>query len=252
MTSLKFEPLLSFTARCHWQIDDAPIQPAHWDEKSDLIRPFWVEFDDWNGNDGWLITSTDYGEQMIQSFLIDQILGSKARQHYFCDSFWFGTYRHASGYFFEVRPAYEGRNAAAWPSLEYWLNVSRNGYLGFYPALSEVGKCLDKPGRLEVRDPLNGIIEIVVPVESPFEIATPLYTLTRSKSTPLWHIPELDPTSLEGGDVFSNLTLHSPQGRRVRRLSEGVAYLNDRHGVKGRFSLVVQNPCTPPHPKPAA
>ena len=252
MDSLKFEPLISFTARCQWQLDEAPMHPGQWDEDSDLLRPFWVEFDDWNGNDGWLITSADYSEEMIQSFLIDQLLGPQARQRRFCDSFWFGVYRHATGFFYEVRPAYEGDNVDSWPLLDYWLNVSRNGYLGFYTARSPAGKCVTEQARLEVRDPFGVRAGMTLPIEPPFEIATPLYTLTCSRGTPLWHVPELDPSDLEAGDVLTNLTLHSPWGRRVRRVAEDVAYLNDHQGTSGRFSLVIQNPCVPPHPKPKA
>ncbi|MDF0730956.1 hypothetical protein P0Y43_09490 [Pseudomonas entomophila] len=248
MTTLEFQPEMSFIARCHWQLHDRPVAPGQWDQTSDLFRPFWVEFNDWNGDDGWLITSKDYGDEAILSFLADEVVGKGVRRRYVTDSFWFGVYRHADGYVYEIRPAYDARNVHAWPNLDYWLDVSRNGYLGFYTALSPAGVCVNEKARVVLRNPQGVSVEL--PISPPFRIATPLYTLTCDRRTPLWHIPDLNPSALQEHDVFSNLTLYSPHGYVVRRRTEHVAYLNDKVGKRGAFTLVVSNPCVPPHPKP--
>ncbi|HYQ49361.1 MAG: hypothetical protein ACN6O4_08190 [Pseudomonas sp.] len=247
MAELYFERLLSFTATCRWQLLDAPLRAAQFDD-DEITRPFWVEFDDWNGDDGWLMTSLDYGEEMLQSFLIDSLWPGEGRQRAFCDSFWFGVYRLGSGFVYEIRPAYEGNNVHRWPSLEYWLDVSRNGYLGFYPALSNAGVFVDAPGSVALRDPFGR--SAVLPVDSPIDLDTVLYTLTAGRRTPLWHIPGLNPQRLQEGQLFLNMKLYSPDGRQVRRSVERVAYLNNRRGERGQFSLQVSNPCVPPHPRP--
>lgn len=247
MAKLYFERLLCFTATCRWQLLDAPLRAAQFDD-DEITRPFWVEFDDWNGDDGWLMTSLDYGEEMLQSFLIDSLWAGERRQRAFCDRFWFGVYRLATGFVYEIRPAYEGNTANRWPSLEYWLDVSRNGYLGFYPARSHRGVLKDDPARLSFRDPHGTSVEL--PVDSPVELDTVLYKLTAGRRTPLWHIPGLDPERLQEGQLFLNLKLYSADGRQVRRKVERVAYLNNRRGERGQFSLQVSNPCMPPHPRP--
>jgi len=247
MADLCFEPLLSFTATCRWQLLDAPLRAAQFDD-NEITRPFWAEFDDWNGDDGWLMTSLDYGEEMLQSFLLDSLWPGEGRQRAFCDNFWFGVYRLASGFVYEIRPAYEGNNVHRWPSLEYWLDVSRNGYLGFYPAGSDAGVLKDDPSRLELRDPFG--TSVVLPVDSPIDLDTVLYKLTAGRQTPLWHIPGLNPQRLQEGQLFLNMKLYSADGLQVRRKVEQVAYLNNRRGERGQFSLQVSNPCVPPHPRP--
>ncbi|HEN8713797.1 hypothetical protein [Pseudomonas sp. GD03746] len=247
MVELCFEPLLSFTATCRWQLLDTPLPAARFDD-DEITRPFWVEFDDWNGDDGWLMTSLDYGEEMLQSFLIDSLWGREDRQRAFCDSFWFGVYRLATGFVYEIRPAYEGNNLDRWPSLEYWLDVSRNGYLGFYPARSDAGVCKDDPASLVLRDPFG--TSVVLPADPPIDLETALYKLTAGRRTPLWYIPGLDPQRLQEGQLLLNMKLYSADGRQVRRRVERVAYLNNRQGARGQFSLQVSNPCVPPHPRP--
>ncbi|UTL82806.1 hypothetical protein [Pseudomonas putida] len=247
MVELCFEPLLSFTATCRWQLLDTPLPAARFDD-DEITRPFWVEFDDWNGDDGWLMTSLDYGEEMLQSFLIDSLWGREDRQRAFCDSFWFGVYRLATGFVYEIRPAYEGNNLDRWPSLEYWLDVSRNGYLGFYPARSDAGVCKDDPASLVLRDPFG--TSVVLPADPPIDLETALYKLTAGRRTPLWYIPGLDPQRLQEGQLLLNMKLYSADGRQVRRRVERVAYLNNRRGERGQFSLQVSNPCVPPHPRP--
>jgi len=247
MAELYFERLLSFTATCRWQLLDAPLRAAQFDD-DEITRPFWAEFDDWNGDDGWLMTSLDYGEEMLQSFLLDQLWPGEGRQRAFCDNFWFGVYRFATGFVYEIRPAYEGKNVDRWPSLEYWLDVSRNGYLGFYSAGSDAGVLKDDPPRLALRDPFG--TSVVLPVDSPIDLDTVLYKLTAGRQTPLWHIPGLNPQRLQEGQLFLNMKLYSADGLRVRRKVERVAYLNNRRGERGQFSLQVSNPCVPPHPRP--
>lgn len=248
MSSFEFQPLLSFNARCQWQLHERPITAGQWEEDSDMFRPFWVEFDDWNGDDGWLITSWDYGEEMIQSFLLEGMFGKDARKRYVSDCFWFGVYRHADGYVYEIRPAYEGRNAHAWPELDYWLDTSRNGYLGFYSAGSPAGVIVDEPARVQINDPIGTSFE--PPIDPPIQLTTPLYTLTSAQRTPLWHIPGLNPATLRDNDVLPNLMLYSPKGRQVRRQVENVAYLNDQIGKRGGFTLIVSQSGVPPHSNP--
>jgi hypothetical protein len=247
MAELYFERLLSFTATCRWQLLEAPLRAAQFHD-DEITRMFWVEFDDWNGDDGWLMTSLDYGGKMLQSFLIDSLWAGKRRQRAFCDSFWFGVYRLATGFVYEIRPAYEGNNVDRWPSLEYWLDVSRNGYLGFYPTASGAGLLKDEPPSLALRDPFGTSVEL--PVGPPTDMEAVLYKLNAGRRTPLWHIPGLDPQRLQEGQLFLNMKLYSADGRQVRRKVERVAYLNNRRGERGQFSLQVTNPCVPPHPRP--
>jgi hypothetical protein len=185
---------------------------------------------------------------MLQSFLIDSLWAGEGRQRAFCDSFWFGVYRVATGFVYEIRPAYEGNNVNRWPSLEYWLDVSRNGYLGFYPAGSDAGVLKDDPASLALRDPFG--TSVVLSVDPPIDLDAVLYKLTAARRTPLWHIPGLNPQRLQEGQLFLNMKLYSPDGRQVRRSVERVAYLNNRRGERGQFSLQVLNPCVPPHPRP--
>ncbi|MBJ9974238.1 hypothetical protein IAE35_00580 [Pseudomonas sp. S75] len=250
MSTLQFQPEMSFIASCHWQLHDTPVTLEQWDETSDMYRSFWVEFNDWNGDDGWLLTSNDYDDRGLGSYLIDGATGSQVRKRYVTRNFWFGVYRHADGYVYEIRPAYDGRNAHAWPNLDYWLDVSRNGYLGFYRALSAAGVCVNEKGKVTLRNPNGTTFEL--PIDPPLRISTPLYSLTCGRRTPLWHIPALNPTALKEHDVFTNLALYSPNGYVVRRRVERVAYLNDSFGARGAFTMVISNPCVPPHPSPQA
>ncbi|MNE84104.1 hypothetical protein D3C80_1809750 [compost metagenome] len=108
--------------------------------------------------------------------------------------------------------------------------------------------CKDDPASLALRDPFG--TSVVLPADPPVDLETALYKLTAGRRTPLWHIPGLDPQELQEGQVLLNLKLYSADGRQVRRRVERVAYLNNRRGERGQFSLQVSNPCVPPHPRP--
>lgn len=253
MSSLKFIPELCFTARCRWQLADYVSRPAVWDDKDDLSRPLWAEFDDWNGDDGWLMASHDFAETMIQSYLVDRWLGVDARQSLFVDTFWFGTYRHALGYAYEIRPGYTGRNSDKYPQLEYWLDISRNGYLGFYPTDVQSGSLTLGDTLLDFQDPLDALPTLTLPVDTPIDINLPLYQLIKRRQTPLWHIGGgLDPQRLVEGGQYLNLSLYGHNGAKVRRLIESQrGYLNAGRGSKGVLLMCIDNPCVPPHPNPS-
>lgn len=253
MSGLRFVPELCFTARCRWQLADYVSVPAVWDEVDELSRPLWTEFDDWNGDDGWLLASCDYGEKLIQSTLLDEWLGDDFRQSLGVDTFWFGTYRHALGYVYEIRPAYTGRNSDKFPKLNYWLDVSRNGYLGFYQTDVKSGSLTEEEGSIILRDPLGVSPPVTLSVDTHIDLDAPLYRLSKGVKTPLWHIAGLDPGSLVEGGEHLDLSLYGgPEAVKVRRLVEsGRGYLNAGRGRPGVLLMRIDNPCVPPHPKPS-
>ena len=253
MSSLVFMPELSFTARCRWQLADYVSTPAVWEDGDDLSRPLWTEFDGWNSDSGWLIASRNYDGTRPDSFPSDEWQGEDLRQSLGVDTFWFGTYRHALGYVYEIRPAYTGRNSDQYPRLNYWLDVSRSGYLGFYPTDAKAGSLTDKEGVIALKDPIGVAPVVKLPVDTQIDLDLPLYKLRKGLKTPLWHIACLNPEHLVEGGLHLNLSLYGGlEAVKVRRLVEnGQGYLNTGRGRPGVLLMCIDNPCVPPHPKPS-
>jgi len=250
MSSLIFIPELCFTASCRWQLADYADRPAVWAEGDPLSRPIWTEFDDWNGEDGWLMANRNYHETEFQSFLVDNLPGFDPRKSLSVDTFWFGAYRHAYGYAYEIRPAYEGRHSHRWPELNYWLDISRNGYLGFYSTDVAAGTLASSDAHVDFKDPVGVLPTVSLPVDLPIDLDTPLYHLLKGRHTPLWHIAGLDPENLAEGGLHLDLALYGHNGRRVRRLMEnGRGYLNAGRGRPGVLLMCISNPCVPPLPQ---
>lgn len=256
MSEYVFEPHLSFNAKCYWQFDEGALSERELlRSRGERVKPLWVEFNDWNGDDGWLMSGRDYRPEEIQSFLHDQLPLLGPRQRIYCEFFWFGTYRIGEFYAYEIRPAYAGVNVNRWPDLNYVLDVSRNGYLGMYPTDTPAGRSpLSLPPQVEVvmPDPVPHV-GIELPADPPVESRGMLFLYRKGKVTPLWTLEGLDPKTLQVGEVRTGLELYGPTGRIVRRLIEqGRAYLNDRRGHRGRLAIQMVNMTVPPHPKPDA
>ncbi len=256
MSEYIFQPLLSFNAKCYWQFGEEPLSDRELlKSRGELVKPLWVEFNDWNGDDGWLMSGRDYSPEEIQSFLRDALPLTGPRQRIYCEYFWFGVYRIGDLYAYEIRPAYAGINVGRWPELEYVLDVSRNGYLGMYPTDTPAGHSpLSTPPTVEMimPDPLPGIC-VCLPTDPPADSRGLLFRYRKGKVTPLWTLEGLEPDTLEEGDIRTGLELYGPTGRIVRRLIEqGRAYLNDRTGHRGRLAIQVVHKGVPPHPHPRA
>ncbi|WP_462402311.1 hypothetical protein [Pseudomonas sp. Marseille-QA0332] len=252
MSEYVFEPQLSFVARCYWQFAEGALSQADLlGARGDLAKPIWVEFNDWNGDDGWLMSGRDYSPQELQSFLHDHLPLFGPRQRIYCEYLWFGVYRIGDLHAYEVRPAYAGANTARWPELEYVLDVSRGGYLGMYPTDNPAGSSpLARPASLEVDmpDPVPET-RIDLPTDPPLEAEGLLFRYRKSLSSPIWTIEGLEPAGLASGDIRTGLQLYGPSGRVVRRLVEnGRAYLNDRTGKRGHLGIQVLQSPVPPHP----
>lgn len=257
MSEYVFQPLLSFNARCFWQFGEEPISPRQLlESRGELVKPIWVEFNDWNGDDGWLMSGRDYHPKEIQSFLHDNLPFLEPRQRIYCEYFWFGVYRIGELYAYEIRPAYAGINVYRWPELEYVLDVSRGGYLGMYPTDTPAGHSpLQVPPRVEVGmpDPAPSLHLDLPGGDAPFESQGLLFRYRKGKVTPLWTLEGLDPSDLQDGDIRTGLELFAPTGRATRRLVEkGRAYLNDDRGQRGHLAIQVINATVPPHPAPSA
>lgn len=249
MSEFVFQPLMSFNARCYWQFSGAFIDPAKWHHAGDRFKPVWVEFNDWNGDDGWLMSGRDYSPREVQSFIVDHVApGTRQRVH--CEQFWFGVFRFGDDYVYEIRPAYAGANLDRHPQLEYQLALSRGGYLGMYPTELPAGTSpLVVPARItfDLPDPLPEVGFEVPETDIP-AIETRLVRHRHSLRTPLWSIDGLDPASLAAGERYTNLTLISPSGRTVRRyLEKGRAYLHEKNGVRGLMTLEIVEAIVPPH-----
>lgn len=253
MSEYVFQPLLSFNARCYWQLDEQPVSPRRLLElRGDRVMPIWVEFNDWNGDDGWLMSGRDYQPEEIQSFLRDHLPFAGPRQRIYCEYFWFGVYRIGELYVYEIRPAYAGINVQRWPELEYVLDVSRGGYLGMYPTDTPAGSSpLQVPPRaeLEMPDPVPSLHIDLPNVDLPVESRGLLFGYRKGKVTPLWILEGLDPSGLQDGEIRTGLALFGPNGRVVRRLNEkGRAYLNVSDGRRGSLAIEVVSVTVPPHP----
>nr|WP_314489978.1 hypothetical protein [uncultured Pseudomonas sp.] len=253
MSEYVFQPLLSFNARCFWQFGEEPVSPKMLlKSRGDLVKPIWVEFNDWNGDDGWLMTGRNYQPEEIQSFLHDNLPFFGPRQRIYCEYFWFGVYRIGELYAYEIRPAYAGINVRRWPELEYVLDVSRGGYLGMYPTDTPAGSSpLRIPPQVEVcmPDPAPALCLDLPGGDVPFDSEGLLLRYCKGKVTPLWTVEGLEPSGLQEGDIRTGLELFGPSGRAIRRLIEnGRAYLNERSGHRGRLAIEVINATVPPHP----
>ncbi|MBA1187623.1 hypothetical protein G7Z99_00995 [Pseudomonas entomophila] len=254
MSESTFEPLLCFNARCYWQFGEEPISERHLlSAVGKWVKPLWVEFNDWNGDDGWLMSGRDYTPKEIQSFLHDQVPFLGPRQRLYCEYFWFGVYQIGERHAYEIRPAYAGINVHRWPELQYVLDVSRGGYLGMYPTDVPAGST-----PLHMAPAVEFVMPDPVPTLSLDLQAGPavdshglLFRYRQGKVAPLWTIEGLEPGALEAGDIRTGLELYGPTGRKVRRLLEqGRAYLNDKRGHRGRLAIEVVHFPVPPHPKP--
>ncbi|WP_296268605.1 hypothetical protein [Pseudomonas sp. UBA6562] len=253
MSEYVFQPLLSFNARCFWQFSEESISPGQLlASRGELVKPIWVEFNDWNGDDGWLMSGRDYRPEEIQSFLHDNLPLFGPRQRIYCEYFWFGTYRIGELYAYEIRPAYAGINVHRWPQLEYVLDISRGGYLGMYPTDTPAGKSpLQVPPRVELGmlDPAPSLHINVPGGDVNVDSEGLLFRYRKGKVTPLWTLEGFDPNDLQNGDIRTGLELFGPTGRVTRRLIEsGRAYLNGTRGQRGRLAIQVVNATVPPHP----
>ncbi|WP_434771183.1 hypothetical protein [Pseudomonas entomophila] len=254
MNKSVFEPLLCFNARCYWQFGTEPISARQLpDVLGKWVKPLWVEFNDWNGDDGWLMSGRDYDRKEIQSFLYDQLPVFGPRQRLYCEYFWFGVYRVGERYAYEIRPAYAGINVYRWPELQYVLDVSHGGYLGMYPTDMPAGS-----SPLGTAPAVDFVMPDPVPTVS-LDLPTGpavgnhglLFRYRQGKVAPLWTLEGLEPSDLQAGDIRTGIELYGPAGRKVRRLLEqGRAYLNDKRGSRGRLAIQVIHVPVPPHPKP--
>ena len=256
MSEYVFEPLLSFNAKCYWQFGEELLSDRELlRSRGERVKPLWVEFNDWNGDDGWLMSGRDYQPAEIQSFLHDQLPLLGPRQRLYCECFWFGVYRIGERHVYEIRPAYTGINVRRWPELEYVLDVSRNGYLGMYPTDAPAGHSplrISPHVEVAMPDPVPSV-GIELPIEPLVEGRGLLFSYRKGRVTPLWSLEGLDPSTLQAGEVRTGLELYGPKGGAVRRLIEqGRAYLNDRRGHRGRLAIEVVNTTVPPHPMPNA
>lgn len=209
MRYYEFQPDLCFIARCYWQSSDHHVQSQDLDEDTGWLKPLWTKFNDtttWDTKDGWLFA----GRHRLRS-LAERLIGGKLEINHF----WFGVYQTGEAYDYEVRTAYVGDNAAQWPDLERRLDVSRNGYLGFYHTGVPAGE-----------DPL-------------------------ASGTMIWRLEGFDPAAAAVGDLISNVELISLHGGRVRRLFEDNRYyLNTQQGEEGRIILQIFHRPVPPLPNP--
>lgn len=88
MSEYIFQPLLSFNAKCHWQCGEEPLSDRELrTSRGERVKPLWVEFNDWNGDDGWLMSGRDYSPEEIQSFLRDTLPLTGPRQRIYCEYF---------------------------------------------------------------------------------------------------------------------------------------------------------------------
>ncbi|MHC6224989.1 hypothetical protein ACYU03_09520 [Pseudomonas sp. X10] len=250
MSEFVFQPLLSFNAKCYWQFTDANIGGREWKYSGDLVKPLWVEFNDWNGDDGWIMSGRDYHPDEVQSHIYRLFPGQRPR--IYCEHFWFGVFRFGDAYAYEIRPAYVGENSDRWPELEYQMGMSNGGYLGMYATNLPAGTSpLSVPSRLVLHlpDPIPDV-GVIVPDNPLPEIETaPLSYYPAGSGTSLWGIEGLEPEGLSEGDLHTDLVLVSPSGRTVRRqLEKGRAYLNDQKGKRGKLTLQIVNAVVPPHP----
>lgn len=209
-----FQPELCFIARCYWQSDDHRLQAQDLDKDTDWLKPLWVKFNDtttWDTRDGWLFA----GRHRLRS-IAERVVGDKLE----VDHFWFGVYRTGADYDYEIRTAYAGGNVDRWPSLERRLDVSRNGYLGFYHTGVPAGD-----------DPL-------------------------ANNTQTWRLERFDPAAVAPGSLVSDVELVSLHGRRVRRIFEDNRYYLGTHdsdeAEEGRIILQITDLPVPPHPNPRA
>ncbi len=253
MSDYVFQPLLSFNARCHWQFAGDPLtDPDKLRSPGQQFKPLWVEFNDWNGDDGWLMSGRDYDPKEIQSFLRDGLPFIGPRQRIYCEYFWFGVYQIGELYAYEIRPAYAGANIDRWPELEYALDVSRGGYLGMYPNNARPGAStaqVSPSADVRLPDPVP-TWHIDLPVDPLLDSRGLVVRVRRNLAASLWTLDGLDPTALSSGDTCTGIVLFAPSGRIVRRLIEGGrAYLNERTGRRGYLALQVLHSNVPPHPK---
>ncbi|CAG8868789.1 hypothetical protein PS627_03172 [Pseudomonas fluorescens] len=209
MSYYEFQSDLCFVARCYWQSSDHHLQPKDLDKDTDWLKPLWTKLNDtttWDTKDGWLFA----GRHRLRS-LAERLVGEKLEINHF----WFGVYQTGDAYDYEIRTAYIGDNANAWPNLERRLDVSRNGYLGFYH---------------------TGVPSGEDPLEDP---------------TMIWRLEGFDPSAAAVGDLISNIELISLHGGHVRRLFEDNRYyLNTQDGEEGRIILQITHLPVPPHPSP--
>ncbi|HKS15640.1 MAG TPA: hypothetical protein VJS90_21655 [Pseudomonas sp.] len=212
MSYYEFQPDLCFVARCYWQSGSHQFQPQDLDKDTDWLKPLWTKFNDtttWDVNDGWLFA----GRHRLRS-VAERVVGDKLE----VDHFWFGVYRTGNAYDYEIHTAYVGENEDKWPHLERRLDVSRNGYLGFYHTGVPAGE-----------DPLVN-------------------------QTMIWRLEGFDPAIVAVGDLISNVGLVSLHGKRVSRLFEdNRSYLSTDGGEaaeEGRIILQITHLPAPPHPRP--
>ncbi|MGJ7548297.1 hypothetical protein [Pseudomonas alloputida] len=196
MYGFNFQPDLSFNARVHWQSGKADVDAAFSLEGS--FDPLWAE-----------LSAASQKREWVQAEPRPRY--SKDDLNVICDVFWFGVYKLADHYAYEVRAAYADENSDAWPHLEYVLQTNWDRWMIFEP------------------------------------ISTPAGRASRS----LWGIEGLSPASLAKGVWYPNLMLLSPAGRKIKRFKQyGHHYLGDWHGYGGKIALEVIDFPVPPHRSP--
>lgn len=192
--SLTFKPELSFFATIHWEMVNGRAA-VHG------LSATYVDSALTAADSGWIYCSAGDTYSGLKPIGIDidlatgRLVGLK---------FWFACYQYADGdqsYRYELC-AFDDLQAHN-PFQFHTLNLSRNGYLGLYPA-----RMPDEHGH--------------------------------ARQGALWDFKGLDPQQLEEGAEVANVMMIGPEKRRMRRLVEDYfPYLNDRDGHDALFTIKV-------------